>query len=170
MEVELMQEIPKYVLNQIHEVIGDKTREKMIKYVYGNREDAQSLFENYIQTLISTTFFIENDVVDFAEIKNAYHRKRQLNKKNWFKSLKRDVDANKYTPIHQEVQLLENFLARENDVKRLQELYAVQQPKDLFTVRLNEIEEWSKDKTTRLTDYPYLESKLQYQLERAFET
>lgn len=165
-----MQEIPRYILNQIYEMIGEKTKGKMIKHLYDDLLEPDESFETYIKNLLSATFFVENDVVDFVEIKYTYHRRRQLNKKNWYKTLKQEVEANKITPIHQEVEVVENLLSRGHNTKDIFELFNVEKPQDLFQVRLDELEKWAYDKTTRLTDFPYLESKKRYQLEKAFET
>lgn len=179
---DIMQEPPRALIAEIYEMLGEKNKEKMILHLYGDNEnlltdveDYQELFENYLKNLIASTFFNNDDIIDIAaEIRSSYYRKRQLTKKNWFKALQRDVENNKKTPIHQEIEVLKKLLDREKNKEEVIKIFSgnasdIKEPEDLLKIRLKEIENWSKDKTTLLSDYPYLETKSKYQLERAFE-
>ncbi|MFF2531527.1 hypothetical protein ACFVS2_21705 [Brevibacillus sp. NPDC058079] len=165
-----MQDIPRVVLSEIMDSIGDQIKSQMIKYLYKDEEEnASVLLEDYIKTLVSTVFF-EDDIVDFSEIKNTYHRRRQLTKKNWYNALKSDLDKNKHTPIHDEMKILERLLERKQGNENIKELFSTEDPSELIDIRLSEIEAWATNKSSNLADYPYLETKKQYQLEKAFET
>ncbi|NDI36610.1 hypothetical protein [Chengkuizengella sediminis] len=166
-----IQEIPRFVFDELHILIGDKTKEKLFKFVLTEHSTDQKLsFDTYIQDTMNNIFFNNDDVVDLLEIKTNYHRRRQMTKKNWFKQLIKEVDGNNYTPIHEEREVLLKFLERKSADDRLKgALKNIKVPQEFITSRLMEIEEWAKERNERLTDFPYLEKKQKYQIEKAFE-
>lgn len=174
MEVRTMsvsiQEIPRFVFDELYVLIGEKTKEKLIKFVLTDSTDSRASIDDYIRDIMNNTFFNDNDVVDLLEIKTVYHRRRQLTKKNWFKQLKKEVDTKKNTPIHTEREVLEKILDSKNTAENLRDaLTDIKDPQKYICTRIEEIEAWANDRETRLSDYPYLETKQKYQLDKAFE-
>ncbi|WPS85444.1 hypothetical protein SMD22_02090 (plasmid) [Brevibacillus halotolerans] len=163
-----MQNIPRIVVSEIMDKIDENIKNKMAKYLFYDEADPYSFIDDYIKTLIQTVFFSEN-VVDFNEIRSTFHRRKQLTKKNWYNALLKEVKENKHTPIHDEANMLQKLLDRKNGIENIKNLFSTEDPTELISIRLKEIQEWANDKLTILADYPYLESKKQYQLEKAFE-
>ncbi|MDP5276090.1 hypothetical protein [Chengkuizengella axinellae] len=166
-----IQEIPRFVFDELYKLIGEKTKDKLIKFVLTESNTEHKLaFDNYIQDIINNIFFSNDDVVDLLEIKTNYHRRRQMTKKNWLKQLKKEVDKNGYTPIHAERDVLIEFLeSRPADDEIKTAFENIKEPQEFIQSRLLEIEEWAKERNERLTDFPYLEKKQKYQIEKAFE-
>lgn len=175
---------PRALITKIYVALGESNKEKMITHLYGDNDalldNAEELFESYLKNLVKEHIYSKQSPEKkmreiSAEVRNTYHRRRQLTKRNWFKALQRDIENNKKTPIHQEIDVLKKLLERKKNKEEVIKVFSgnkmdIKEPEDLLNVRLLEIEEWSKDRNTLLTEYPYLETKTNYQLERAFET
>ncbi|GAA4847354.1 hypothetical protein GCM10023310_26840 [Paenibacillus vulneris] len=167
-----IQEIPRFIFDELLVLIGEKTRERLLKLIHKDEEDSDAALsiENYIRNIMNNIFFNDDDVVDLLEIKSTYHRRRQLTKKNWYKQLKKEVESKNNTSIHEEREVLLQFLdSKSADAGFKEMLKNIKDESSFVQNRLAEIEAWANDTETRLTDYPYLESKQQYQIEKAFE-
>lgn len=162
--------IPAYVFNCICELFSADTKEKLLKHLYNEPAFApEDWYEVYIHQILDKHF--SEELFDPTEIRNSYHRKRQLNKKNWVKSLRKEIKAKKSNPIANEIEFFRQLISSQKDKKeKLKDLLPVENLEDLYDYRLNELDEWAKDKTTLLTDYIYLSYQKEYQIDRAFET
>lgn len=168
-----IQEIPRFVFEELNILIGEKTKGKLLKFVLNEGSGDLLLpvnsIDDYIRDIINNTIF-QDDVVDLLEIKTTYHRRRQMTKKNWFNQLKKDVERLTTTSIHKEREVLMTVFESRSAGQALKGAIGnIQDPDAYVNSRLAEIEEWSVDKESRLTDFPYLETKQKYQIEKAFE-
>ncbi|UQZ82380.1 hypothetical protein SK3146_01537 [Paenibacillus konkukensis] len=165
-----IQEIPRFIFDELLVLIGEKTKEKLLKLVLQDEYDSSPSIETYMRNIMNNIFFNDDDVVDLLEIKSTYHRRRQLTKKNWFKQLKKEVETKNASSIHEEREVLLKFLESKSADDGFKEMLKDIKDESRFVqTRLEEIEAWAVDVDTRLTDYPYLDSKQQYQIEKAFE-
>ncbi|MCS7462926.1 hypothetical protein N0M98_22630 [Paenibacillus doosanensis] len=165
-----IQEIPRFIFDELLVLIGEKTKEKLLKLVLQDEYDSSPSIETYMRNIMNNIFFNDDDVVDLLEIKSTYHRRRQLTKKNWFKQLKKEVETKNASSIHEEREVLLKFLESKSADDSFKEMLKDIKDESRFVqTRLEEIEAWAVDVDTRLTDYPYLDSKQQYQIEKAFE-
>lgn len=162
--------IPAHVFNCICELISEDTKEKLLNHLYNDPAFApKNWFEDYVHQILDKHF--SEELFDPTEIRNSYHRKRQLNKKNWVKSLRREIENKKTNPIANEIEFFRQIVTSKkmNQVK-LKDIIPVEHLGDLYDYRLNELDEWAKDRETLLTDYIYLSYQKEYQIQRAFET
>jgi hypothetical protein len=164
-----MSKIPAHVFDCICKLFKEETKEKLFNHLYKSPADApKDWFENYVHTILDKYF--SGELFDPSEIRNTFYRKRQLNKKNWVKSLKRDIEEKKPNPIANEIEIYRHLLSTQrNKQQQLKEILPVKQLEDLYEYRLNELEQWAKDKNSLLTDYIYLSYQKPYQIQRAFE-
>lgn len=181
-------QIPKALISEICETLGQKNKEKMISFLFADedslindREYHEELFNNYLINLIKSIFFSSDNLNGdelkslASEVRTSYFRKKQMTKKNWYKALLRDIERNTKTPLHQEVEVLKKLLEREENKENIIKAFvgneaAISTPEELIQYRLQEIEIWVKDKSSLLVEYPYLETKAKYQLQKAFNT
>lgn len=165
-------DIPHIAFEEIYNFLDEKTRDNLIKYILTDCNDPKSCVIDYIKNIINEVFFLNGEglgIGSTGEIRNSFYRKIRTTKKNWYKQLKKDVENRSFTPIHNERDMLEKFLgskfADENMVKSLENI----KDKDQFVnSRLQEVEEWANDSKSLITDFIYLDSKKEYQIERAF--
>jgi hypothetical protein len=173
-----MQGISPYTINQIAKSIDQKVIEKSFKYIYKETcgLSKEEWLLQYVKDIIANIFYSDtNEFIRPRDVKNNAYRKRQDNKKNWLKAFLEEIKTPN-NPLDQEIALGEMLLERLSstlssvDVKQKTiELFGVEDLQDLRAVRVKEVEEWATSRTTNLTDYPYLSSKTQFQLERAFK-
>lgn len=166
-----IQYIPRYVFDELHALIGENTKEKLLKYVLTDRtEEAKTAVDTYIRNIFNEIFFSEDDIVDLLQIKDTYRRRRQLTKKNWYKQLKKEVEEQNHSPIHDELESLKKIMESTHSNEKFKSTFKnIDEPAKYIQSRLDDIQAWAIDRDTRLTDYSYLETKKQYQIVKAFE-
>jgi len=173
-----MQEISPYTINQIAISIDQKVIEKSYKYLY---QEACGLSKEewlleYVKETISSNFYSNtNGFIHPREVKSVAYRRRQDNKKNWYKSFVEDLKTPNNS-VEQEIKLGEMLIERlsttmsEKEIEeKTIELFGVGALSDLRSLRKEEIQEWASSRQTNLTDYIYLASKTHNQIERAFQ-
>jgi hypothetical protein len=119
---------------------------------------------------LQDTFVLENKLINPKEIRNPAYKRRQSNKKNWLQTLKKDIKAQKPNPIFEDIELAKKVMDKKVDTEHLKKLFGVEKPEDILKIKLKEVEAWAKSKKTNITDFPYLDSKMNYQIEKAFHT
>ncbi|WCF11383.1 hypothetical protein NDS46_30970 (plasmid) [Paenibacillus thiaminolyticus] len=163
-----MHDVPRILFTEILNSISEQMKSAIIKHLFDDMENAELHLEEYIKNLVSATFF-SDDVIDSSAIKESYHRKKQLTKKNWFNALKKDIVEGKTNPVFEEKEMLEKLLSKRQNIKNIKEIFSTDNPEEFIQIRLNEIEAWVKDPTTYIFDFMYLESKKKFQLQKAID-
>ncbi|MFC5449142.1 hypothetical protein ACFPOG_12790 [Paenibacillus aestuarii] len=156
-----IQEIPQFVFDELHALIGEKTKEKLFKHVLGDCLDPQAAFDLYIRKIMDTVFANDGDDVDLYEIKYSYRNKRQITKKNWLKQLEADP-----TPIEEELDVLQRLSETQSSLIKIENIPSSQQ---YILQRLKELEAWATDRESRLMEFPYLKTKQKFQIEKAID-
>jgi hypothetical protein len=162
-----------YLIKQISTAIDPKLKKSCIKFLCDHSffQSEEEFIENYLQQLLQESFVSGNKLIDPKEIRNPAYKRRQMTKKNWFQLIKNDVKENKPNPILEDVELAKQvFKKTDNDKTHLSTMFGAEDPDDVAKVKLKELENWSKSTKTNITEYPYLESKMKYQIEKAFFT
>ncbi|MEX3623778.1 hypothetical protein [Viridibacillus arvi] len=162
-------QIPAHVLDCICDLFTTETKEKLCSYLNIELEISTDCFNSYIQEILDKHF--SSEPIDVAQIKTTFYRKKQLNKKNWIKALRKEMTDNVPNPISKEISSYKRLLNQHSTRKQeILELLSVAKLEDLYDKRIEELEEWAKDKNTLLTDYFYLDDLKVFQIIRAFET
>ncbi|WP_139192904.1 hypothetical protein [Anaerobacillus arseniciselenatis] len=164
-----VENIPQMAIDDLLVRIGDKTIEKLFKHILTKEGDSREALHTYIRNILQDNFYSADNLVDPFEIKSSFHRKRQTTKKNWFKKLKTDVENNKPNPIEDELEFMANIIERNGIDKDVKSVLHFDEPDIYIENQLKKYEVWAKDKKSRLTDFPYLDKKQMYQIEKAFE-
>src|SRR5699024_10122838 len=93
-----MNNIPAYIFNRVCELIPESTKDNLHQYLYKETVfSKEQSVEDYIQQILEKFFL--GQLFDPAEIRSDHYRKKQTNKMNWVKSLKKDVNLNRKNPI-----------------------------------------------------------------------
>lgn len=162
-------ELPRFIYDEIYELAGEKTRKKLAKYIFRDTEIKKDMFDSYIEELVSTHFASDDEnVIDITDIYNTVSSRVKKTKRNWFKQLKQDVDNNHFSAIHVEYDFFERFIETHGGSQDISPFTSISL-NDFINQRLKEIEEWSLDPESKITDYPYLDSKQTYQIKKAFD-
>lgn len=161
--------IPQMAIDDLIVMIGDNTQSKLFKYVLTDVDKSRESLHSYIRNILQNHFYSSDELVDLFEIKNSYHRKRQSTKKNWLKKLKEDVKDNKPNPINSELDVLKKVMDRKTLENYVKDVFNLEDSKTYVEQQLKEIDKWAKSHETNITDYPFLETKQMYQIEKAFE-
>jgi hypothetical protein len=161
-----------YLIKQISNAIEPKMKAKCIEFLYDNSFflSEEEFIEDYLQQLLQETFVSGNKLIDPKEIRNPAYKRRQTTKKNWFQLLKKEVKENRPNPILEDVELAKKVFKKTKDKEQLKTMFGAENPEDVPKVRLKELEIWSKSTKTNIADYPYLNTKMKYQIEKAFST
>lgn len=168
-----MSNIPGHVFNCICELFSDDTKEKLVNHIYNESasspDNRKKRFENYVHQILDKHF--SEELFDPTEIRSSYYRKRQTNKKNWVKALRKEIKTKKTNPIANQIEFFRQIITSQKlNQDKLKDIIPVENLEDLYDYRLEQLDEWAKDTTTLLTDYIYLSYQKEYQVERAFET
>src|SRR5690554_6000551 len=94
-----IEDIPQMAIDDLIERIGTNTQEKLFKFVLIQEANTRETMHSYIRCILNDYFLCEDGVIDLSEIKNTFHRRRQLNKRNWYKQLEKQVKDNQPNPI-----------------------------------------------------------------------
>ncbi|MDO6848635.1 hypothetical protein Q4S57_11800 [Priestia megaterium] len=162
-----------YLIKQISDAIDDNIKAKCIDFLYDSHSffsNEKDFIEDYILNILQDTFVLENKLINPKEIRNPAYKRRQSNKKNWLQTLKKDIKAEKPNPIFEDIELAKKVMDKKVDTEHLKKLFGVEKPEDILKIKLKEVEAWAKSKKTNITDFLYLDSKMNYQIEKAFHT
>ena len=166
---ESIKNIPQLAIDELVDLIGEKTQAKLFKFILIDVPQTKESIELYIRKLINNHLLSQDSVIDVFEIKSNVYRRRQLTKKNWFKQLKKEVSENKPNPIQAELDILMKVIDRKGLDDKIKNVLSFENPDQYIQAQLNDIEKWANDPSTKITDFPYLESKRTYQIKKALE-
>lgn len=162
-----MKYVPRIVYTEISDNLGDEFKTKIYKYLFSDEHITQILFEDYLKTLIDPVFFNE-DIVDFNELRNSFHRRRQQTKKRWVQGIISDLEKGKPNPISEEANWLSKMLERKQDKESIEALFKTTDPEIFIQQKIEELQSWAENHDTMISEFPYLDSKRLNQLEKAF--
>ncbi|WP_163537285.1 hypothetical protein [Gracilibacillus sp. YIM 98692] len=157
-------DIPTYMYEEIDKQVTGNLRQLAHRYVFDEEEDFTSQLYHYIDTMFEKHFLNDNQLlIDSTSSFHKFHRRVQTNKKNWVKQLKKDIEEGD-SYIHQDWLALKRYFSLQKEQMNTLE------DKDTFIQQqLSNIEEWAKDKSQRLADFPYIESKKPFQIKKALD-
>ncbi|MGJ9385538.1 hypothetical protein [Salipaludibacillus sp. CF4.18] len=161
-------EIPHVVFDEIHKEIGPNTSAKLAKYILKDTVDNTSSINSYVKDILNRILFKDGEDIDLLYIKDIYRRRLQNTKKNWYKQLEEDCHKHIITPIHAERDVLKMAIENKQSDDQIKSLIGDNIEQYVYS-RLQDIHDWAHNRKTRLTDYPYLDSKKHHQITKAFE-